>query len=115
MRPSTTIGQTAAASPWVVGVGLVVVGAVCWAQDMAAAQPGIEIECVTSGYDVVLNNSTSQTLEPGQVIAWTVRFVRRSGEFVLEGPVAPGENIFVSGGLGSDYLSSPQPCTAILQ
>ncbi len=80
----------------------------------AVAQPAedIEIECTAAGYDVLLRNLTRETLQIGDRILWEVRFVRHSGVFVLEKVLEPNEGVFVSGAVGSDYLSSPQPCVA---
>ena len=77
---------------------------------LSADEPALD--CTAAGYDVLLKNAGPDALPAETPIAWSVRFVRRSGELVLDKPLAPGESLFISGALGSDYLSSPQPCTA---
>ena len=79
---------------------------------MAQSPPEATLDCNAAGYDVLIRNNSTEVLEPGTRILWNVRFVRHSGELVLEAALAPDESVFVSGGLGSDYLSSPQPCVA---
>jgi hypothetical protein len=79
---------------------------------LEAVASGPAIACDAEGYDVMLTNESDETLPPGTRISWNVRFVRHSGEIVLEESVAPGGGRFISGALGSDYLSSPQSCTA---
>lgn len=76
------------------------------------ADPPDPLGCEAAGYDVLLSNTGAETLAAGTTVAWTVDFVRRSGRFTLERDLAPGESVFVSGALGSDYLSSPASCVA---
>ena len=80
-----------------------------------AAESEHFLECTAAGYDILITNSGSSELPPGTGIRWHVRFARRTGDFVVEDALAPEANVFVSGALGSDYLSSPQPCTATIE
>ena len=70
------------------------------------------LDCSADYYDVLLTNAGTETMPPDTRILWNVRFVRHSGEFVLTNELAPGDTVFVSGALGSDNLTSPQPCVA---
>ena len=79
---------------------------------LAATENVADLTCSADGYDVLITNSSLFPLEAGTVIIWDVDFVRHSGELTLEDVLEPGDSIFVSGAVGSDYLSSPQPCTA---
>jgi len=83
------------------------------AQDASPA--GTALGCTAAGYDVLLSNPGADAIAAGREVAWEVRFVRKSGVFVLPEPLEPGGDIFVSGALGSDYLSTPKPCTAVLE
>lgn len=76
---------------------------------------GTELDCSAAGYDVLVTNAATETLDAGQAVVWEVRFVRKSGVFEIESPLEPGENALISGALGSDYLGTPQPCTAVVQ
>lgn len=76
--------------------------------------PEPTLDCTAAGYDVLITNKGAEILEVGTQISWNVRFVRHSGILVLKAELATDESVFISGGLGSDYLSSPQPCTAEL-
>lgn len=94
-----------------------VVACVVWTGGAAAqeaeAVEGTEITCRADGYEVLLTNDTDGEIAAGQVIEWTVRFVRKSGSLELEEALPAGESLFISGALGSDYLSAPQPCEAM--
>lgn len=81
----------------------------------AAAPSGTALDCTAAGYDIQLSNPGPETVEPGQAVAWDVPFVRKSGVLEVDTTLAPGESVFVSGGLGSDYLSTPKPCTAVVR
>jgi len=96
--------------------GLCAAGALAQAADPATDEAQrTSIECSADGYEVLLTNSTPDGIEVGQSIKWNVPFVRKSGVHGLDKTLEPGESLFISGALGSDYLSSPQPCTASVQ
>lgn len=73
------------------------------------------LDCTAAGYDVLIANSGSEILQPGTSILWNVKFARRVGVFVLPDVLAPGDDAFISGAMGSDYLSSPHTCTATVE
>ena len=79
---------------------------------LAATENVVGLTCNADGYGVLITNDSLFPLDAGTVIIWNVDFVRHSGELTLEDVLELGDSIFVSGAVGSDYLSSPQPCTA---
>jgi len=81
---------------------------------MAGQGTEIVLDCSAAGYDIRIRNTAETTLQPGRAVEWEVRFVRRSGVHDIEVPLEPGAAVLVSGALGSDYLSAPQPCSAVV-
>ncbi len=81
----------------------------------SAAPSGTVLDCTAAGYDVLLVNPGPEAVESDRTVAWEVRFVRKSGLYRIADALEPGAGVFVSGALGSDYLSTPQPCTAVVK
>ena len=72
------------------------------------SDPGLE--CITTGYDIVLVNRGTEPLAAGTVLAWSVAFARLKGEYILDRDVEPGRTVHVTGALLTTYLSKPKPC-----
>jgi hypothetical protein len=71
--------------------------------------------CRVDGYDVVLINTGTDPLPQGTGFGWSVPFARAEGVHVLEGDLAPGRVIVLTGALGSSFLRTTTECIATLQ
>lgn len=84
---------------------------------MAFGQPDAQsqnITCQPSGYDIILHNSGSAPIAEGTMIEWSVPFARMEGSHHLLEQLEPGQKAFLTGVLGSNFLSSSVSCQVVI-
>ncbi len=93
-------------------LGLALAGATTAAAQQVpeAGQPVPGLECITTGYDLVLVNNGTEPLAAGTALYWSVRFVRLEGTHMLTADLPPGGSVHLTGALVSTYLGKPKPC-----
>jgi hypothetical protein len=94
----------------VVGIALAGATASAAQQVPEAGQPVPGLECITTGYDLVLVNNGTNSLAAGTLLSWSVRFVRLEGTHLLTADLLPGSAVHLTGALVSTYLGKPKPC-----
>jgi hypothetical protein len=77
------------------------------------AAPGTVV-CTVSGYDVIIHNKGGDPIASGASVEWSVPFARMDGIHVLTKDLELGGRMFLTGALGSNFLSSEAECEASL-
>ncbi|GLQ53955.1 hypothetical protein [Devosia nitrariae] len=84
----------------------------------AATTPGQQepgdpgVVCSVSGYDVIIRNTGTDPIASGAAVNWSVPFARVEGSHALTAVLDPGGRVFLTGALGSNFLSSSAECVA---
>lgn len=68
------------------------------------------VACSVSGYDVIIRNEGTDPIASGASVNWSVPFARMEGSHVLTAVLDPGGRVFLTGALGSNFLSSDAEC-----
>ena len=80
------------------------------AQTQGTAEPAVA--CEVAGYDVIIVNQGSGPIPAGTKVEWSVPFAREQGELSLTKALEPDRPVFLTGALGSSYLTSDTDCQA---
>jgi hypothetical protein len=70
------------------------------------------VACSVSGYDVIIRNTGTDPIASGMAVNWSVPFARVEGSHALTAVLEPGGRVFLTGALGSNFLSSSAECAA---
>lgn len=70
------------------------------------------VTCTVSGYDVILHNNGTDPIASGASVDWSVPFARKDGSHVFTKDLEPEGRVFLTGALGSNFLSSKAECEA---
>lgn len=70
------------------------------------------VACSVSGYDVIIRNTGTDPIASGASVNWSVPFARVEGSHALTAVLDPGGRVFLTGALGSNFLSSSAECVA---
>jgi hypothetical protein len=100
---STSLAEEKAGAP--------VAGTTPAEQEAGAAEA---VDCNVSGYDVIVHNRGADPIASGASVLWSVPFARKDGNHVLTEELEPGGRVFLTGALGSDFLSAEAECEASL-
>ncbi len=79
-------------------------------QAPGTAEPAVA--CEVAGYDVIIVNQGSGPIPPGTKVEWSVPFARMQGELSLTRALEPDRPVFLTGALGSSYLTPDTDCQA---
>ena len=70
------------------------------------------VACEVAGYDVIIVNQGIGPIPAGTRVEWSVPFARMQGELSLAKALEPDRPVFLTGALGSSYLTPDTDCQA---
>ncbi len=95
--------------PALAALAIAITGPAC-AQAQGATEP--VVACEVAGYDVIIVNQGSGPIPAGTKVQWSVPFAREQGELSLTRALEPERPVFLTGALGSSYLTADTDCQA---